>query len=292
LFGLRAVAPAGAAGVSVIDDRGVRVTLASAAQRIVALAPSITELVYAAGAGARLVGVPRFSDFPAAARGIPQIGDASRIDLERVLSLKPDLVVAWKSGNHAADFEQLERLGFAVFAAEPATLAAIAPLLRKMGRLAGSAAVADEAADDFERGISALGARYGAQRRVKVFYEIWRQPLMTVSGQHMISDVIELCGGRNVFSASPVLTPVVSLESVIAAQPEVVLGGSSAASPEAFAAPWLRDKNYAGLHNLQAMYVDPDFIQRQTPRILQGAQIVCAALAQVRATPGEQRSVR
>jgi iron complex transport system substrate-binding protein len=273
-----------AAAIGADDDRGVRVSLQNPARRIVALAPSITELVFAAGAGARLVGVARFSDYPAAAVTIPQIGDASRIDLERVLSLKPDLIVAWRSGNHAADFDRLEQLGFTVYVAEPGTLAAIPRLLRALGLLAGSVAEAEQAAGAFERGIAALRARYGERGRVRVFYEIWHQPLMTVNGQHMISDVIALCGGSNVFAAAPALTPMVSLESVIAAQPQVVLGGSSAVTPADFAAPWAHDAGYAALKNVRAMYVDPDFIQRQTPRILQGAQTVCAHLETVRAT--------
>ena len=272
-----------AAGIGVVDDRGVRMELPAPAQRIVALAPSITELVFAAGGGGKLVGVPRYSDYPAAARVITQIGDALRIDLERVLSLKPDLVIGWKTGNHAADFERLEQLGLPVYVAEPATLAAIPRLLRTVGTLAGSAAIAEDAAGGFERGIAALQAGYGARDRVRVFYEIWHQPLMTVNGRHMISDVIELCGGSNVFSAVPVLTPMVSLESVIAARPEVVLGGSSATTLEEFVAPWTRNQGYAGLRNVHAMYIDPDHIQRQTPRILQGAQAVCEKLEVVRA---------
>ena len=276
--------PAHASGISVVDDRGVRVTIATPARTIVALAPSITELIFAAGAGARLTGVPRFSDYPAAAKSIAQIGDATRIDLERVLSLKPDLVVAWKTGNHAADFERLEQLGLVVFVAEPGTLEAIPRLVRAIALLAGTTAAAEAAAAEFERGMAALDAQYRARSPVRVFYEIWHEPLMTVSGRHMISDVIALCGGLNIFSSAPTLTPVVSLESVIAAQPEVVLGGSSATTPEEFAAPWLRDERYAGLRNVRAMYVDPDYIQRQTPRVLHGARIVCEHLDAVRST--------
>lgn len=276
-------AAAHAAAITVVDDRGVAVAIATPARRIVALAPSITELVFAAGSGAQLVGVARFSDFPAAATSIAQIGDASRIDLERVLSLKPDLIVAWKTGNHAADFERFQALGFAVFVAEPATLAAIPRLLRAIGKLAGTDADAQKSALDFERSIAALTAQYKNRTPVRVFYEIWHEPLMTVSGHHLISDVITLCGGRNVFSSAPVLTPVVSLESVMAAQPQVVLGGSSATTPEAFIAPWLSAARYAALRNVRALYVDPDFIQRQTPRILQGARTVCEHLEKVRA---------
>lgn len=268
--------------ISVVDDRGARVRITAPAQRIVTLAPSITELVFAAGAGDKVIGVPRYSDFPPAAKSIAQIGDASRIDLERVLSLKPDLIVAWKTGNHAGDFERLQQLGFPVFVAEPETLDAIPRLLRAIAALAGTKAAGEAAALEFERGIAALSMQYRDRPPVRVFYEIWHEPLMTVNGRHMISDVIALCGGRNVFAELPVLTPIVSLESVIAAGPEVVLGGSSATSAGEFAAPWVSAARYTALHNVRARYVDPDFIQRQTPRVLQGARTVCAHIDAVR----------
>jgi iron complex transport system substrate-binding protein len=271
-----------AADITVTDDRGRPVTLVAPAQRIIALAPSITELAYTAGAGDRLVGVARHSDYPAAAQHLAQIGDASRIDLERVLSLQPDLVIGWRSGNHAADIERLEQLGFTVYVAEPLALAAIPQLLRTIGALAGTGAAARTAADEFERGVTALRERYGARTRVRVFYEIWHQPLMTVNGRHMINDVIRLCGGANVFASVHNLTPVVSLESVIAAQPEVVIGGSSATTPEEFAAQWRSYEGFVKLRNVSAMFVDPDHIQRQTPRILQGAEVVCRHLDAVR----------
>ena len=270
------------AGITGTDDRGKTVRLAAPAQRIIALAPSVTELVYAAGAGDRLVGVARYSDYPVAATGIAQVGDASRIDLERVLSLKPDLIIGWKSGNQVADVERLEQLGFRVFIVEPATLAVIPQLLRAVGSLAGTGILASRAADDFERSVAALRERYGARPRVRVFYEIWHTPLMTVNGRHMISDVISLCGGSNVFADLATLTPVVSLEGVITARPEVVIGGSSATTPDEFAGQWRRYEGFVRLRNVKAMYVDPDHIQRQTPRILEGAQTVCEHLERIR----------
>lgn len=282
VLGLCVSLTAHAADIAIADDRGRPVTLPAPAQRIIALAPSITELVYAAGAGAKLIGVARYSDYPAQAAQIPQIGDASRVDLERVLALEPDLILGWRSGNQAADIERLEQLGFKVFVAEPATLAAIPQLLRSIGVLAGTPAPAQTAASEFERGIAALRARYGKRTKVRVFYEIWHEPLMTVNGRHVISDVIQLCGGSNVFAGVPVLTPVISLESVIAAQPEAILGGSSATTPEQFSGLWKRYDSYAGLRNLRALYVHPDRIQRQTPRILEGAKTVCEHLDAVR----------
>ena len=286
MLGQLAATVANSAGITVTDDRGKRVILLAPAQRIIALAPSITELVYAAGAGGRLVGVARFSDYPAAAKDIQHIGNASRIDLERVLSLKPDLIIGWISGNQAADIERLEQLGFKIHMVEPETLAAIPRLLRAIGTLAGTGASAQGAADELEHGVAALRERYGARAKVRVFYEIWHQPLMTVNGRHMISDVIRLCGGSNVFAGLATLTPVVSLEAVITAQPEVVLGGSSATTPVAFAAQWRSYEGFTGLRNVRAMYVDPDRIQRQTPRILEGAQTVCGHLEKFRESGG------
>jgi iron complex transport system substrate-binding protein len=241
------------AGVTVTDDRGKTIILPAPAQRIIALAPSITELVYAAGAGERLVGVARYSDYPSAALAVPQIGDASSIDIERVLSLRPDLVIGWRSGNHAADIERLERFGLPVFMAEPASLGAIPQLLRVIGALAEKSSTAHAAADDFDRGVDALRKRYGNRRNVRVFYEIWHEPLMTVNGSHMISDVIRLCGGSNVFAELAPLTPVVALEGVLAARPEVVLGGGSASDAEDFAAQWRRNQIYNELRNVPAL---------------------------------------
>ena len=286
LLGQLAATAANSAGITGTDDRGRTVTLPAPAQRIVALAPSITELAYAAGAGDRLVGVARYSDYPAVAKGIPQVGDASRIDLERVLSLKPDLIIGWKSGNQVADVERLETLGFKVYIVEPATLAAIPQLLRAVGSLAGTRVIAQGAADEFERRVTALRERYGARPKVRVFYEIWHTPLMTVNGRHMINDVIRLCGGSNVFAGLATLTPVVSLEAVIALQPEMVLGGSSATTPDEFAAQWRRYEGFVKLRHVKAMFVDPDYIQRQTPRILEGAQTVCEHLEKIRASRG------
>lgn len=271
---------AGAQPVSVTDDAGRTVTLARPAQRMIAIAPSLAELVFAAGAGSRLVGVARYSDFPPAVRGIPQVGDALRVDVERIVSLKPDLVLAWQSGNRTGDYERLERLGYPVFVAEPRRLADIPRALRAIGALAGTRPEAESAARGFEDGIRALRARHAKAAPVRVFYVIWAKPFMTVNGAHMISDVIGLCGGTNVFGDVAQLTPTVSLEAIIAARPEVVLGGASAGGERAFAAQWR--EALAPLRELPALYVDPDVIQRQTPRILEGARAVCAALDEVR----------
>lgn len=266
---------------AVTDDRGKTVALAAPAQRAIALAPHLTELAFAAGAGARLVGVARFSDYPQAALRVTQVGDAARVDVERVAALRPDLILAWKSGNQAGDVERLERLGYAVFVSEPARLSDIPRLLRAIGTFAGTTPAAERAAAAFEQEMRSLRARFGSAPKVRVFYEVWHRPLITVNGAHMISDVIALCGGENVFASVSLLTPSVSLEAVAAARPDVILGGIRPGSDEEFLREW-RNAPMEALRRVPAFYVDPDHLQRQSPRILEGAKAVCGYLEQVR----------
>lgn len=270
-----------AAALSLVDDRGRAVVLAVPAQRIVTLAPHLAEIVFAAGAGERLVGVARFSDFPEAARRLPQVGDGARVDLERIIALRPDLILAWKSGNQAGDIERLETLGFPVFVTEPARLTDIPRLLRAIGTLAGTVPAAEQAIEKYNNEINGLRNYYGGRLPLRVFYEIWHRPLLTVNGQHIISDVLALCGGRNVFGNVPRLTPAVSSEAVLAAQPEVILGGGSAGGEGEFVTQW-RTFRISALRTLPAYYIAPDTIQRPTPRIIEGAQAVCEALEKVR----------
>jgi iron complex transport system substrate-binding protein len=263
------------------DDRGIAVTVPAGPVRIIALAPSLAEIAYAAGAGAKLVGAVRFTDYPEAATRLPQVGDASRLDIERILALRPDLLLAWKSGNPAGDVRRLEALGLPVFVAEPSRLTDVARLIRTIGALAGTQAVAEEAAAAFDRELARLRLQYGRRPEVRVFYEIWHRPLLTINARHIISDVISLCGGRNVFADAPVLTPSVSHEAVLGARADVILGGSSAIRPEALVSEWASGP-IAGLRELPVRYVPPDVIQRQTPRIVEGAKVVCMHLEEVR----------
>lgn len=274
-------AGAAAAPLLIDDDRGARVTLPAPARRIVALAPSLAEAVYAAGAGHALVGAVRFSDYPPAVRVLPRVGDSARIDAERVMALAPDLVLAWKSGNAPGDIARLESLGYAVYVAEPDRLGDIPRLLRAIGLLAGTSAAAESEARRFEQGVADLRAHYGARTAVPVFYEIWHRPLMTVNGSHLISDVLSLCGGRNVFAGLPVLTPVVSPEAVAAAHPRLILGGGSANDEGALAAQW-KAEALPALDGVTVVALDPDLIQRATPRVLEGAQRICDATEAVR----------
>ena len=269
-----------------LDDRGKTLRLAAPAARIISIAPHLTEIAFAAGAGEKLVAVSAYSDYPPEAKRLPQVGDGARVDIERILTLKPDLVLAWKSGNQAGDIARLERMGIPVWVSEASQLADIPRLLRDIATLAGTAAEGARAAGAFEDELQRLRNRYGVQtpkqQAVRVFYEIWHQPLLTINAAHMISDAITLCGGVNVFADVPVLTPAVSLESVLAARPQLVLGGGSANGETDFQTRW-RGMPLAALRAIPAHYIAPDSIQRQSPRIIDGIRSICARLAAARA---------
>jgi iron complex transport system substrate-binding protein len=265
------------------DDYGNEVRLDKPAARIVSLAPHLTELLYAAGAGARVVGAVEFSDFPAAARSLARVGSDARIDLEAVLALRPDLVVAWPNAGSLRAVERLAELGMPVFRSEPRELDDIASTLQRLGRLAGSGPQADAAAAAFRARAGTVQRRHAGARKVRVFYQIWDRPLLTVNGAHIISKVIGVCGGENVFAAAPLLVPEVDREAVLRANPEVIVAsGSNDAQPQWLEA-WRRLPGLAAADRGQLYAIPPDLIQRHTPRILDGAERLCRFLDAVRA---------
>lgn len=266
------------AGVCVVDDRQREVCLDRPAQRIIALSPGITEQVYAAGAGDKLVAAVSFSDYPQAAKQLPRIGGYSRFDQEAIVALKPDLLIAWSEGNPAEQLAQLQALGLTIYYSEPFEFEDIASTLSRIGRLAGSSTQANTAADHFLNGINALRERYQNAPKVRVFQQIWKNPLMTVNDQHLISKVTRLCSGVNIFAALKPLSPRIDLESVLAANPEaIVAGGMGEDSPA-----WLDDwRGFSGLTAVQRgnlFFIPPSTLQRPTPRLLEGARLLCQHL--------------
>jgi iron complex transport system substrate-binding protein len=288
---LPALAPAVAATAQV-DDGGRSIVLERTPQRVVALAPSLTELVYAVGAGASLVATDTSSDHPPEVRTLPRVGDAQRVDLERIVALKPDLVLAWRHGNPGGQIARLEALGLKVFQLEPRRLAEVPRALERVGRLLGRAAEGAAAARRLEASLESLRARHAAAAPVAVFHQVWRDPLMTLNGEHLVSDILALCGGRNVFAALGPLVPTVSMESAVAAAPQVILttrerddgGPTLRREPQHpdFAA-WRRFASVPAVRGGWMFTLSGDTLHRQGPRIDQGAADVCAALDQVRA---------
>jgi iron complex transport system substrate-binding protein len=264
------------AHVEVPDDYGYRVALAAPAQRIVSLAPHLTELLYAAGAGGRVVGVLEHSDFPPQAAKLPRVGSEAAIDLEAVIALRPDLVVAWPNAGSRAAVERLARLPVAVFRSEPRELDQIATTLERLGALAGTEDEARRAAQAFRDRVHALRTRYSGGRSVRVFYQVWDRPLVTVNGEHVISKVIALCGGENVFASLPLIAPEIDREAVLRANPEVIVGTGTVLER------WKPLTGIAAVKNDQLYSIPPELLQRHTPRLLDGAELLCAALEQAR----------
>jgi iron complex transport system substrate-binding protein len=270
------------AQVVVQDDSGASVRLAKPARRIVSLAPNITETLFAAGAGDRLVGVVEFSDYPVAARRLRRVGSYARLDLEAIVALKPDLVVGWQSGNPAAALDALRRLGLPVYLDEPQGIADVADSLTRFGRLAGTEAVADAAAAAFRSRLADLRGRYAGRPAVPTFYEVWNRPLTTVGGRQVISALIDLCGGRNVFAGLRGLAPSVAEEAVLASDPEVIVAsGMDAARPE-WLDDWRRWRQLTAVRRDNLFFVPPDLVQRHTPRLLDGAEQLCRHLETAR----------
>jgi iron complex transport system substrate-binding protein len=275
-------ASAHAGGLTVVDDAGNSVTLAKPARRIVSLAPHATEMLFAVGAGRYVVGAVAYSDYPEAARRIPRVGGYESFDLERIASMKPDLVIAWRSGNPSTAVQRLKDLGMTIYFSEPRRMEDVVTNMERLGQLAGTEETGRRATAAFHARYQALRQRYGHRPQVSVFYEIWHQPLLTVNGEHLISQVITLCGGRNVFAAFPVLTPEVDLEAVLQADPEVIIaGGMDKLRPE-WLEEWRRYPVLRAVRDDNLFFVPPDLIQRSGPRILDGAEQLCQALEQAR----------
>ena len=252
--------------------------------RIVSLAPNLTELAYAAGAGGALVGTVEYSDYPAAARSLPRVGDAWAVDAESVLALRPDLVLAWASGTPAETISKLRSLRVRVVPIETFRLADVPVALRQIGQIAGTSAAADAAAAMFDAEIRRLREAHARARTLTVFIEIDDEPLYTVNGRHIISEVVELCGGRNVFADLPQLAPPVNVEAVLARDPQVILStDDTIADP---AALWRRWPHLAAVRAGAIYSMNSDTLTRATPRLAQGARDTCAALDAARA--GEQ----
>jgi iron complex transport system substrate-binding protein len=271
-----------AEAVTVEDFAGRNVTLEEPAKRIVALAPHIVENLYSAGAGDALVGVVSYSNYPPAAASIPEVGSYNAFSLEHVLALKPDLVVMWGSGNGMHTLSKLEGLHIPVYVSELRELSDVPQSIRNLSQLAGTTSVGEVEASRIEQEFESLRVRYGEQRSLAVFYQIWNDPLQTVNGDHLISEIISLCGGYNVFGDASTLAPRISLESVLLRNPDaIVASGMGEARPE-----WLDQwRSYPSLKAVAAdalFFINPDHVQRPTARILLGAQRLCEQLDQTR----------
>ncbi|GEK47389.1 cobalamin-binding protein [Bisbaumannia pacifica] len=261
-----------------VDDRGREVCLPAPAERIAALSPGATELVYAAGAGARVVAVVEYSDYPPEARDVASVGSHTRLDLERLLALAPDLVIGWVTGNPAEQLETLEALGLPVFYIEPRSFEGVATTIERLAHLAGSEAAGEAEAARFRDGMAELAERYAEAAPLSVFYQVWDEPLMTINDDHLIGQVLSLCGGVNVFGGLERLVPRLDEEAVLAADPEAILAGGMGEENRAWLTHWEQYPALTAVARDNLFFVPPSLIQRPTPRLLEGSRLFCEKL--------------
>ncbi len=249
---------------------------AEPAPRIVSLAPHLTELAFSAGAGDRIVATVDYSDHPAAARSIPRVGDAFRVDFERVLAMRPDLVLVWAVGTPEPTIERLRSLRLNVVVFHTNRIDDVASSVREIGRLAGTGAVAEAAATRFERRIQALRMQYQERPVVSVFLQIDDRPLYTVNGKQIMSTIVELCGGRNVFAQLNELAPAVGIEAVIAANPQVIITTDHLALDAKLS--WSQWRHIDAVRHDNVYTLPANDLSRATIRLIVGVEAVCRTL--------------
>ncbi len=260
--------------VMVKDDLGNSVRLERPATRIVSLSPHLTEMVFAAGAGDKLIGVVSYSDYPPAALKIPVIGSYQKINYESLVALQPDLVLVWNSGNGPEIVERIKGLGLAVFVNEPKRLPDIADSVAKIGVLASTEKTADQSSVHFIRTYNRLKAN-NKKTPVKVFLQLWNEPMMTVNGSHIMSDAISVCGGVNVFADAVPLIPRINIESVVQRNPDIIIATGMADERPEWLNYWLVWGDMGAVQNDNLHSINPDILSRHSPRILQGVAQLC-----------------
>ncbi|PCF95723.1 cobalamin-binding protein [Vreelandella nigrificans] len=265
-----------------IDDRDREVCLYDHARRIATLSPGATELTYAAGAGSQVVAVVSYSDYPPEAKEVASVGSHTRIDLEKLVGLAPDLVIGWVTGNPAEQLETLEALGMPVFYIEPRDMEGVASAIERLARLAGTETAGQAVADNFRDTMAALEERYSTRDLVPTFYQVWDAPLMSVSSQHLIGQVVEMCGGENVFGEQARLVPRIDDEAVLAANPEAIIAGGMGEENRHWLTHWKQYPQLSAVSQDNLFFVPPSLIQRPTPRLMEGAQLLCEKLEKAR----------
>jgi len=269
------------AGISLPQADGETLTLPRPAERIITLAPNLAELLFAAGAGARLKAVVEYSNFPTQVTRLPRVGDAFRIDLERILEYEPDLVIAWKSGNSQTALQKLNELGITVWEIEITRPADIAVVVENMSRAAGTEAAGVVVAEQLRDRLTHLQQQNANKAPVDYFYQIAARPLYTVNGQHIISRSLEICRGVNVFSNLPTLAPQISRESVILANPQVMVAPETPAEVPALLG-WQEWSGLQAVENDAMIYLPADEISQATPRLLDAIELACKLLDKAR----------
>ena len=268
------------ASINVKDDTGQFIELAKPAKRVISLSPGMTELLFAAGGGAYVKGVVSYSDFPEVAKKIQQVGSYNSVDIEKILALNPDLVVAWESGNPALQISKLKKLGLTVYISEPRNFDDIPSTLERLGTLVDTATIATNAANEFRQKLGNLKQRYAKNKTIakSVYIQIWNQPLMTINGEHLISRIVEFCNGQNIFHDVGQLTLSLDVETILAKNPDAIIVTREGELGNEWLSRWRQWEFLNSVKNRALYTANPDHLVRHTPRILQGITQVCGFL--------------
>jgi iron complex transport system substrate-binding protein len=269
------VSPVSTAAIEAVDDNGDQLKLANVAQRIISLSPNTTEILFHIGAGEKIVGADEYSNYPPAANDIVRVNNHAAANYELILSLKPDLVIAWQSGNGEHIISRIRQLGIPVFVVETGNLDEIPSLYRRLGLLAGRQQQAHTQASEFFKRLENLRKTFSKKEKMPVFYQIWNEPLMTLNGDHLVTDMIELCGGINIFSDATALVPYVNIESVVAANPQIIISGGKNKSDLLNSGFWRKWSGISAVKNKHLYAIPSDLLQRHSDRILEGTQLMC-----------------
>jgi len=257
---------------------------ASTPQRIISLAPHITEMLFSAGAGHKIVGVVDYSDFPEAALAIDSVGSYHALNIEKIIQLNPDLIIAWNKGNRPKDLEKLQQLGFKVHYSEPYQLMDIPKEIRAFGDLLNTDNTANPLASQLELTLNTLAESYQSKSKVSAFYQIWNKPMMTINGDQFISQAMQICGATNVFAELPLLAAEVSIESVIQKNPDMILLGGEKSMQQAWLKDWQKWQTLNAVKNGYIRLLKADTFQRPTARFIMGIESLCKQVDQVRQT--------
>ncbi|HEX5459560.1 MAG TPA: cobalamin-binding protein [Steroidobacteraceae bacterium] len=277
--------------ITVIDDFGRKVTVRYPLERIVSLAPGPTAMLRAAGAGDRLIATIEYSGQPASEDNLPKIGTADAIDMERLIELRPEVVVVWPDGNSPAQIATIERLGIPVYRQEAVTLEGIGESLRRLGKLAGTSGVADREASALQAKLAALRKKYAnVSHPPSVLLEVWDRPLYTVGGRELMTDVLQVCGARNVFADLPGRAPAIGIEAVIARNPDIIIAAAPPGSGASWLAEWSRFPSIRAVRTGRLMSFEDQRLIGLGPGVIDATAVLCRKIAALMARADRPQS--
>lgn len=239
-------------------------------------------MLFAAGAGQRLIATVEYSDEPPAARQIPRIGDVVAIDMEKLLALRPEVAVVWPGGGNPAQIEEISRMGIPLYRQQVDLLSDLPGSIRRLGLLAGTSRAAEQSARELEERLAALGRRYGNGKHPTVMLEVWNHPIYTIGGTHLMSDALKLCGARNVFGDLRDLGPAVDVEAVVARNPDIIIAAAPPGAGLEWLADWRRFSTLRAVRNGNLMTFEDQRLTRLGPSVVDATEAMCKLLAAAR----------